>query len=313
MTRAATIVCAVALSVATLGAAPAPVPAPGGGPASAEQTAADALFAKARAARSESAYAHYTVYATVMRFRSGAHETTSTWMTIEDMRRRLVHAHSLSVEEAEHPHVPHGINVGISAGRSGPVYGIPPKGEIVTHEPVDDPFGQLSFAVDQDYGLALNAPPIAATNDMGEVSSAATTLPRIGRTGTIARTYEVTDLGDVTDAGVVLHHLGLRPLREPKRYRLRELWTDAKTSLPVRAVVAGVGNRSPLQDVRWRVDFTQLQGGTYIARETALEPLETSVGRLADVTISFTQVRPTNRLAPDELVGLSGDVGTTDP
>jgi hypothetical protein len=311
MSRAATIVCAVAISVATLGAAPAP--APSGGPASSEPTAADALFAKTRAARSESAYAHYTVYATVMRFRSGARETTSTWMTIEDMRRRLVYARSLSVEEAEHPHVPRGINVGISVGPSGPIYGIPPKGQVTNHEPVDDPFGQLSFAVDQDFGLALNAPPIAATNDMSDVSSAATTLPRIGRTGTVARTYEVTDLGDVVEGEVTLHHLGLRPLREPKRNRLRELWTDAKTSLPVRAVVAGVGNRSPLQDVRWRVDFTQLQGGTYIARETALEPLVTSIGPVAEATITFAQVRPTNRLAPDELVGLSGDVGTTDP
>lgn len=304
------------MAAATLGAGPGPsaaAPSPAATPSSAAASEADALFAAAREARSESAYAHYTVYATVVRFQRGGREVTSTWESIEDMRRRLVHARSLSREEGAHPHVPHGINIGVYGGPSGPVMGIPPKGAIVTHEPADDPIGQLSFAVDQDFGLALNAPPIAATNDMSQVSSAVTTLPHIGSTGTIARTYEVTNLGDVDEDGVALHHLGLRPLRDPKRYRLRELWTEAKSSLPVRAVVAGVGNRAPLQDVGWRVDFTQLQGGTYIARETALAPLDTSRGRLDDVTISFTDVRPTNRLAPEQLIGLSGEVGTTDP
>jgi hypothetical protein len=212
-----------------------------------------------------------------------------------------------------HPHVPHGFNIGISAGPSGPVMGVPPKGRIVTNEPQDDPIGELTFAVDQDFGLALNAPPIAARPDMSDVSASVVTLPHIGRTGTIARTYEVTDLGDVAETGVALHHLGLRPLRDPRRYRLRELWIDAKTSLPVRAVVAGIGNRGPLQDVSWRIDFAQLQGGTYITRETALAPLDTGGGRLDDVTITFAELRPTNRLTPEESLGFSGDVGISDP
>ena len=180
-------------------------------------------------------------------------------------------------------------------------------------EPTNDPIGQLSFAVDQDFGLALTAPPITATANMSEVASAVTTLPKIGRTGTVARTYDVTDLGDVTENGAMLHHLGLRPLRDPRRYRLRELWLDAKTSLPVRAIVAGVGNSAPLDAVDWRVDFKQLEGGTYIARETALTSLQSGNGRLDDVTITFAELRATNRLTPEESLGLSSDVGTTDP
>ena len=50
-----------------------------------------------------------------------------------------------------------------------------------------------------------------------------------------------------------------------------------------------------------------------MAREVALAPLETGGGRLDDVTISFDEVRPTNRLTPLESLGLSGDVGITDP
>jgi len=299
---AAALVLAVLLDTAPAAASPSPALTP-----------ADATFAAARRARSESAYAHYAVYATVLTFRHGEHRVVTTWDTVEDLRRRVVHAHSLKREEAANPHVPHGINVGVTAGPAGPIYGIPPKGRIITKEPTDDPIGQLTFAVDQDFGLALSAPAIAATADMSQVATAISTLPQIGRTGTVARTYDVTDLGDLAENGVALHHLGLRPLREPHRYRLRELWLDAKSALPVRAIVAGIGNRWPLDAVNWRVDFKQLDGGTYLARETALSPLATDGGPLDDVTITFAELRTTNRLTAEESLGLSSSVGTTDP
>jgi hypothetical protein len=285
-----------ALLAATLLAAALDASAPAAGATS----HAEALFNAAREARTQSAYAHFTVYATVVRFRRSGRPVSSTWDTVEDMRRRLVHAHSLSREENAHPHVPHGINFGLG-------------GEVMNHEPSDDPIGPLTFAIDQDFGLALNAPHIESTPDMSEVSLSIKTLPRIGRTGTIARTYDVTDLGDVAENGITLHHLGLRPLRDPRRFRLRELWMDAKTSVPVRAIVAGVGNRTPLERVDWRVEFAQDQGGTYIAREVALAPLDVDGVRLEDLTITFAERRPTNRLAGEESLGLSGDVGTTDP
>jgi len=304
--RVTRIAGAALIAGVTLGVAPAP----------SEPTGADLLFTATREARSQSAYAHYSVYATVVRYQRGGHHVVSTWATVEDMQRRLVHARSLPLEEAAHPHVPHGINIGVGGvGHSGPLGPgeMPPKGTIVNHEPTDDPIGQLTFAVDQDFGLALNAPAIGASSDMSQVSRSVTTLPQIGRTGTVSRTYEVTDLGDVDDGGAGLHHLGLRPLGDPHRYRLRELWTDAKTSLPVRAIVAGIGNHAPLQNVNWRVEFIQIQGGTYLLSETALAPLESDGGRLDDVTIAFEALRPTNRLTPLEALGLSGEVGTTDP
>lgn len=296
---------AAAALAALLAAAPAASPSAG-----------DVLFAAARRARSESAYAHYAVYATVVTFRHNGHQVVSTWDTVEDLRRRLVHAHALDREEAAHPHVPHGTNFGVGGFGPSGVMGpgqMPPKGHTTNPEPTDDPIGQLSFAVDQDFGLALTAPPIAATANMSEVASAVVTLPKIGRTGTVARTYDVTDLGDVTENGVALHHLGLRPLHDPHRYRLRELWLDVKNALPVRATVAGIGNPSPLDAADWRVEFKQLEGGTYIARETALAPLQSDGGQLDDVTITFAELRATNRLTPEESLGLSDDVGTTDP
>ena len=288
----------------------------GASPPSAQPLLSDpqAIFANARVARTGSAYAHYAVYATVVRFRrEDDSRAKRSWDTVEDLHRRLVHAQALSRQDAANPHVPHGFNIGIDVGPGGPVMGIPPKGRIVTPEHDGDPIGAVTFAVDQDFGLALNAPSIAATPDMSVVASSAVSLPHIGRTGTIARTYAVTDLGDVVENGGVRHHLGLRPLRDPRRYRLRELWIDGSTSLPTRAIVAGIGNRAPLDSVDWRVDFIQVQGGTYISRETALAPLDTDEGRLDDVSVTFEELRPTNRLTAEESLGLSGEVGTTDP
>lgn len=285
---------------------------------------ADALFLAARQARSQSAYPHYARYATVVRYRNGAREVTRAWDTTEDIRLRLVHARALSRQDAANPHVPRGINVrgSISIGIAAPVapgaMSVPGQGlslsRILNAERPDDPIGQLTLAVDQDFGVAIDAVRIGATADMSEISANAAALPHIGRTGAVARTYEITDLGDVTEDGAALHHLRLRPLRDPYRNRLRELWLDAKTSLPVRAVVAGIGNHHPLDTVRWRVDFAQLEGGTYVARETALAPVDYGKGgMLTDVVITFAELRPTNRLTPEESLGLSGSVGTTDP
>ncbi len=82
----------------------------------------------------------------------------------------------------------------------------------------------------------------------------------------------------------------------------------------MRAIVAGIGDRAPLDAVRWRVDFAQLEGGTYLARETALAPIDFGkAGMLHDVTITFAELRPTTHLTPEESLGLSGSVGTADP
>jgi hypothetical protein len=285
---------------------------------------ADALFFAARQARSQGAYPHYARYATVVHYRNGTREITRAWDTTEDLRRRLVHARGLSRQDAANPHAPHGTNVRftISIGFPPPVapgaMSLPGQSvglsTIVNAERPDDPIGQLTLAVDQDFGLARDAVRITATADMSAISASATVLPHIGRTGAVARTYEITDLGGVVEDGIAMHHLSLRPLRDPYRNRLRELWLDAMTSLPLRAIVAGIGDRPPLDAVRWRVDFGQLEGGTYVARDTALAPIDYGkAGTLHDVTITFAELRPTNRLTPEESLGLSGSVCTTDP
>jgi hypothetical protein len=90
------------------------------------------------------------------------------------------------------------------------------------------------------------------------------------------------------DSSGTVAHLGLTPLIDPRRDRLRELWLDTSSLLPLAAIVAGIGNAAPVTQVRWRVDFVQKDGGVFIARETALAPLNSGrPGLLHDVVFTF--------------------------
>ena len=212
----------------------------------------DAIFVAARKAYASGAYPRYAVYAVVVSFQNGSSRVRRTWDTTEDLRDRIVDSHSFGRGED----VPHGINVVV-----------PFLGDVSRAKP-SDPVGVVKLAVDEDYGLAPAGQEFGAAVD--------------------DRDYEVRLIETLIDTQGPEYHLVLRPLREPERHRLRELWVDGTTMLPEEAVVAGIGSRPPLTKVSWRVEFTQVHGGTYIARETALEPVDYGRdGLLTGVTVSF--------------------------
>ncbi|HTJ25143.1 MAG TPA: hypothetical protein VMA36_03170 [Candidatus Limnocylindria bacterium] len=285
-----------------------------------------AAFSTARDAWPVASYPRYATYATVITFRIGSQGIQRTWRTVEDLQRRVVHADSFSNEEEAHPYVPHGINVGMGGvtssrdqGGSSLPSGIQqpdaklPPGAIMNNDPSADPFGMLTFAVNQDWGISRRAPQISTSTDATDVGGPEPALPRIGGTGAEAKIYTVTSLGTTTENGVALVHLGLQPLKDPKRYRLRELWLDPTTQLPVHAIVQGIANHDPLDTVKWRVDYKILDGVPYIDKETALEPISTENGEADDVTITFTDLKTMHLPTAAAQVGLTADQGTTDP
>jgi len=81
----------------------------------------------------------------------------------------------------------------------------------------------------------------------------------------------------------------------------------------VRAVVAGIGNH-PRRSMRsiGASSSSSSKAEPTSRREVALAPLETDSGKLEDVTITFDELRPTNRLTGAESIGL-GEVGIRDP
>jgi hypothetical protein len=271
------------------------------------------------------AYPPYGTYRTVVRYRSGERTVTRGWLTVEDLRLRAVHADGFSDSDRDAPHVPEGTNVGaygsiswngkgIVLGPKAPAPGkMPPKGIIVNRERDVDAVGPVSFAVNQDFGLAVNAPPISASRTAGSVTSSRT-LPHIGGTRAVTADYDVTRAPDEAGAdGAVVVHLVLRPKRTPYRYRLRELWIDAATKRTLRAVVQGIGDRLPFDAVAWRIDFREVQGGMYIERETALADMDHHGAHLVGVSITFEDLRLVDAIPAERQLGLAHTVGIADP
>lgn len=254
----------------------------------------NAIFANVRRAWSAGAYPRYAEYVAVVSFHNDKRFVRRTWETVEDMRSGVVYSRPFSREEDAHPYTPHGTNISIpfltKLGRE--------------HQP--DPVGHVALAIDQDYGIAPGERKFASVSASAAIEAQRSALPVIGRTGTLARDYAVTLLETAADLEGTEYRLGLQPLRDPQHHRLRELWVDANTWLPEEAVVEGIGNRGPLSAVQWRVEYRQTDGGTYIARETALAPLHTSDSpktggtcctTLDDVTITFGEVKLSSHLS----------------
>jgi hypothetical protein len=263
----------VALLIGATGVSPLPSPA---------SPDADRIFANVRQAWGAGAYPRYATYTTVVEFHTATKHVRRTWETVEDFRHAIVFSRKFSREElASPPDAPRGINVAL------PFVGVLNKVEQI------DPVGHVAFAVDQDYGISPAERHLSTAVSGSGFSAKRTELPVIGRTGTIARSYDVKLIETLSDERGTEYHLALTPLRDPQHHRLRELWVDATTWTPEEAVVAGIGDRAPLQNVPWRIDYRQFQGGTYIARETALADVDYGgAGVLHWLTISFDEVAP---------------------
>jgi hypothetical protein len=258
----------------------------------------DAIFARAEQAAEHGTYARYATYAVIVRFANGTHHIVDTWKTTEDIAHGNVIADVFTQEERRNPTTATGSNVtvGIGLQPSGPrAIGASPASENTTMhfqvaslnpQMTGDPIGPVAFAVDQNFGLT---PPRSyqVTHDVDSFSDAGNGLMVIGRTGVPVARYHVTLL----DADATTDHLALTPLRDPYHNRLRELWVDATTADVREAIVQGVGDRAPLDRIRWDVKFAQTGGATYIAEERALEPIDYGRGGvLRDATITFDQL-----------------------
>ncbi len=281
------MVATLCLVATTVGASP-EAPSPGSPPDP------NTIFDNARRAWGAGAYPRYAEYVAVVSFHNDKRFVRRTWETTEDMRTGVVYSRPFSREEDAHAYTPHGVNIAI------------PFMSKLSREHQPDPIGHVALAIDQDYGLAPGERKFVSVRASAAIEAQRSALPVIGRTGTLARDYSVTILETAVDAQGTEYRLGLQPLRDPQHHRLRELWVDANTWLPEEAVVEGIGNRAPLDAVRWRVEYRQTDGGTYIARETALAPLHTSDSlrmpgncctRLDDATITFDEVKLTSHLA----------------
>jgi hypothetical protein len=80
-----------------------------------------------------------------------------------------------------------------------------------------------------------------------ERPAAAGEPPVIGNVTVVARAYDVSLIGTERLGGHAVYHLGLRPLRDPARNRLRELFVATDSYRLERAVIQAYGVAGPLR------------------------------------------------------------------
>lgn len=235
---------------------------------------AEAIFASARTAWPTN-YPRYATYTVALRYRKGERVVQRHYLSADDLRRNIILAHTFSNEEVADPGDP-------SYALVFKVFGFEPNKKEKL-----DPVGPLALAINYDFGIAAN-PQHATVVTKGVDIDRPSNLPEIGRTGFLAREYAVTLL----DTSPSAYHIGLEPLRDPGRLRLRELFIDRMTHRTTRAIIAGNFNRKPLNTVRWAIDFSTIEGAQYITRETALEPIDYGkAGNLEDMTVTFNDFK----------------------
>ncbi len=144
----------------------------------------------------------------------------------------------------------------IIQGASVPI-GRPADPDLLGGSPILDPT--------YSFGLRFKRIADSATTAVEAESN----LPVIAVVSNSARDYDVSLLGETPLNGEETYHLGLKPLRKPKHFRLRELWVGVSDFLPRQALIAGNFTVAPLVDVPWIVSFRVVDGLLYVSSEHA--------------------------------------------
>jgi hypothetical protein len=120
-----------------------------------------------------------------------------------------------------------------------------------------------------------------------------------------AHVYRIALAGIEPGAGGRDFHLTLQPLRDPLKYRLRDLWIDVATYRTDRARIAGNFTDTAMEQVPWMVRFRQVGGATYIASEDAQAPIVGYHGPMySQYSVSFAAPQPTTLPAMAEWTGV---------
>jgi hypothetical protein len=207
----------------------------------------------------------------------------ATYLSDDD----YLHVRSFSQEEQDHPYVPHGTNI-LMTTPVAPLIGLSRAltEKIDPDGPPADLLGVPMLRPTFTFGLSRNA----AATDRPEQSGASSPsdFQVIGSARSVARDYRVSLLAvEPYDRGQA-YHLALSPERDPKTYRLRELWVDTESFVVLKIMTAGNFDRGPSLTARWLTTFQTFDDCRIVDTETALDTLDFGRGRqYVGTTVSF--------------------------
>jgi hypothetical protein len=276
---------AVAVAVATGGAPAAPDPYQ--------------IFANARAFWMSQRYPDRIDYTIAVAVTEGGHPRIERYRADYDAVNGTISVDPTSDYELAHPVKPSGIDVGIllwridkplpaidflGVPRLAPTYsfGMAP----FVPAPTPTPFN--SAALVQQIREQFHDPDPRATAP--PTPDAQEQLKEIATVVAHNRDYVVSLLGTDTIDGHPCYHLGLQPVRDPGRYRIREAWIDERTYAPWQLKDATNFVGGPATRVPWMIHFADLDGAHYISEEDAQAPIAASGEIYTKTAVRFENV-----------------------
>jgi hypothetical protein len=267
------------------------------------------IFAQARRYWESQRYPGLLQYTVVVRVHEGGKDRVQHFHSGYDSYGGSIVFNPVSDEELAHPYYPKGINVGIFFWR------------VTKPEAPVDLLGAPDLAPNYGFGIAPTPltpvpQPLTSAEIVRQVrdefhdpdprvtaSPTPEPTPGLREIATVYaknRAYDVSLVGTDDIDGSPAYHLSLHPLREPHRYRLRDLWVDATTYAPRKLIEALNFANGPGTNVPWSVTFTNQDGALYIDKETALAPIQYRGLIYTQASVSIEDLAPVEKL-PREL------------
>jgi hypothetical protein len=241
-------------------------------PAPSADARAEAIFARTRAAIVARSYPSTIAYKVRVSGSRGGTWTGRSYQSYERWPSGAVLARTISDEENAHPTKPSGVTLGffgMSTGASGQA----------------DLLGVPKLA--PTYAFGLGTPP---QTEPGPGSAGGSGLRTIGSVLAQARNYAARLVGEESVDGTTCWHLRLRPLGNPGKYRLRDLWVEESSYQTIRLRTYGNFTAKETGSGLWTVAYALVGGSWYLTSEISNGPVEGADGWYAHVAVQFTGI-----------------------
>lgn len=274
------------------------------------------IFANARSYWMQQRYPAQLQYQVAVDVVEAGKERIERYNASYDAVNNLVDIDATSDYEREHPVRPSGVDVGILGIR------------LTKPLPTDDFLGVPKLRPNYSFGMApfVPAPSPTPFNSSALVEQirkefhdpnprkrqpSPSPSPGLAEIATVFahnRDYSITLLGTDTIDGHACYHLGLKPLHDPGRYRIREAWIDESSFALWQLTDSTNFVSGPATMVPWTIRFADIAGAHYISEEKADAPMSVRGEIYTQAAIRFESVVAAAKPERIELPGGSGEI-----